>query len=164
MGRSSLTTLIMNMTTTMGTDGRRDVHEVAADRLVAIDQRYTKGRRALVATLASADNPLTIQQVLEVEGSLPQSSAYRNLAVLERAGVVHRIVSSDEFARFELAEHFTEHHHHLICSSCGDVADFTLPMDVEQQLERALSTAATRSQFEPRQHRLDLLGLCRACS
>lgn len=29
---------------------------------------------------------------------------YRNLGVLERAGVAVRIVTNDEFARFELAE------------------------------------------------------------
>ena len=67
-----------------------------------------------------------IPQILEVDRSLAQSSAYRNLAVLERAGVVHRIVTTDEFARYELAEDLTEHHHHLICRSCGSVADFTL--------------------------------------
>ena len=42
-------------------------------------------------------------------GSLPQSSAYRNLAVLEACGVVHRVAGTDELARFERAEDLTEH-------------------------------------------------------
>ena len=46
--------------------------------------------------------------------------------MLEQAGVVHRVVATDEFTRYELAEDLTEHHHHLICSSCGAVADFTI--------------------------------------
>ena len=50
---------------------------------------------------------------------------YRNLVVLEQAGVVRRVTSTDDFARYELAEDLTEHHHHLICSSCGTVDDFT---------------------------------------
>ena len=66
---------------------------------------------------------------------LAQSSAYRNLAVLERAGVVHRIVTSDEFARYELAEDLTHHHHHLICSTCGGVTDFEVSDAVEHELE-----------------------------
>jgi Fe2+ or Zn2+ uptake regulation protein len=95
---------------------------------------------------------------------MAQSSVYRNLAVLERAGVVHRIVTTDEFARYELAEDLTEHHHHLICASCGDVTDFTVPADVERSLEAALSTVAERSGFQVRHHRLDLVGTCPRCT
>ena len=84
--------------------------------------------------------------------------------MLERAGVVHRIVTTDEFGRFELAEELTRHHHHLICSSCGDVSDFTVPPPVEQELETALSKVARQAGFQARAHRLDLVGTCASCS
>ena len=97
-----------------------DLHTIAADpaarRRAAL---HATQRRALVDLLAEVDQPLTIPQLLERRRGLAQSSAYRNLAVLERAGVVHRIVTSDEFARYELAEDLTEHHHHLICASAA---------------------------------------------
>ena len=139
-------------------------HDVAAKRLRSIGQRYTRGRRALVDALDDAENPLTVEQVREVESSLPQSSIYRNLAVLEEAAVVRRITSSDEFARFELAEDLTEHHHHLICSDCGSVVDFTLPGEVESLVDGALISAARRLGFTGDHHRLDLVGLCSNCS
>ncbi|MEO6318953.1 MAG: transcriptional repressor, partial [Acidimicrobiales bacterium] len=92
-------------------------------------------------------------------------SAYRNLAVLERAGVVHRIVTSDEFARYELAEDLTHHHHHhLICSSCGDVTDFEVSEAMEEELEAALVKVARRTGFRVSAHRLDLVGTCSACT
>jgi Fe2+ or Zn2+ uptake regulation protein len=141
-----------------------DLHATATSRLHADGQRYTTRRQALVALLAEVDQPLTIPQLLERRRDLAQSSVYRNLAVLERAGVVHRIVTTDEFARYELAEDLTEHHHHLICASCGDVTDFTVPDDVEHDLERALSKVAKRSGFSVRHHRLDLVGTCPDCS
>src|SRR4051794_16509298 len=119
-----------------------DLHAVATARLLADGQRYTPRRQALVELLAEVDQPLTIPQLLDQRRDLAQSSAYRNLAVLERAGVVHRIVTTDEFARYELAEDLTEHHHHLICSTCGDVADFTVPGPVEHEIETALSKVA----------------------
>ena len=38
--------------------------------------------------------------------------------------MVHRIVTADEHARYELDEALTErHHHHLVCSRCGVVLD-----------------------------------------
>ncbi len=142
----------------------QDLHATAADRLRDDGQRYTTQRRALVGLLEDVEQPLTIPQLLERQPGLAQSSAYRNLAVLERAGVVHRIVTSDEFARYELAEDLTRHHHHLICSSCGDVTDFEVSATVEQELEAALQRVAKRTGFQVRTHRLDLVGTCASCS
>jgi Fe2+ or Zn2+ uptake regulation protein len=140
-----------------------DVHRAAAERLRRDGQRYTRNRRLLVGALDQSAGPLTIPQLLDRRRDLAQSSAYRNLAVLERAGVVHRIVTSD-FARYELAEDLTDHHHHhLICSACGAVDDFTVPPDTERALARALSGAAGRASFRTQYHRLDLIGVCHRC-
>ncbi|MGA0237420.1 MAG: Fur family transcriptional regulator [Ilumatobacteraceae bacterium] len=127
------------------------------------DQRYTKGRRALVATLRAEGQPVTIPQILDASDGLAQSSVYRNLVVLEEAGVVTRIVTNDDFARFELAEQFTHHHHHLICSSCGDVVDFSLDDQAEAGLDEALHDVAEQAGFTVEAHRLDLVGTCADC-
>jgi Fur family transcriptional regulator, ferric uptake regulator len=141
-----------------------DVHAIAASRLGAVGQRYTTSRRTVVDTLQSAGRPLTIPEILEDNPQLPQSSAYRTLAVLTQAGVVRRIVAVDEFARFELAEDLSSHHHHLLCTSCGLVADFELPSRLEVDLETAFAAAARRHDFDRVQHRVDLVGLCTSCS
>ncbi|WP_420638598.1 Fur family transcriptional regulator [Candidatus Poriferisocius sp.] len=139
------------------------VDEEVAERLRQADQRYTSGRRRLVSVLQRAEGPVTITQILAADRSLAQSSVYRNLAILEQVGVVTCIVTRDDFSRYELAEHLTEHHHHLICSSCGDVADFSLDNWAEASLDRALHQAAGRFGFAIDTHRLDLLGTCAAC-
>jgi Fe2+ or Zn2+ uptake regulation protein len=141
-----------------------DVHATATSRLRADGQRYTAGRRALVEALVGSSRPVTIPQLLEQGEGLAQSSVYRNLAVLERAAVVHRIVTADDFARYELAEDLTEHHHHhLICSRCGDVTDFTLPGPLEQGLDDAAARVARRTGFAVDRHQLDLVGTCPTC-
>jgi Fe2+ or Zn2+ uptake regulation protein len=142
---------------------RTDLHTTAAQRLRADGQRYTTGRRSLVTILDEATRPLTIAELLDLDRSLAQSSAYRNLAVLERSGVVHRLVTTDEFARFELAEDLTEHHHHLICSSCGSMEDFTVSPQLETSLEKAFVKASESAGFTTQYHRLDLVGLCPTC-
>ena len=140
-----------------------DLHETAAARLRQADQRYTRNRREIVSALASTDRPLSIPELLDAHDGLPQSSAYRNLALLEEAGVVRRLLGGGEFARYELAEDLTEHHHHLICSACGTVEDVTLPAAVEAEVERALKRAARRSRFTGAYHQLDLVGRCANC-
>jgi Fe2+ or Zn2+ uptake regulation protein len=141
-----------------------DLHATATARLRAVGQRYTTGRRAIVEVLERGERPLSIPQLIEGRSDLAQSSVYRNLAILEQAGVVRRIVTNDEFARYELAEDLTEHHHHLICSSCGSIDDFTVSPQLEADLERALARAATKHQFAAASHRLDLVGVCSRCA
>lgn len=141
-----------------------ELHGAVADRLRAEDQRYTSGRRALVRLLAAADRPVTIAELLAADPGLAQSSAYRNLAVLEAAEVVHRVLSDDELARYELAEDLTgHHHHHLICTTCGAVEDFTIPPALEEELASAFERVSERTGFRARHHRLDLVGSCGDC-
>jgi len=141
----------------------RELDVVAAERLRRDGQRYTDGRRALVQVLAESASPLTIPQVLQLRPHLAQSSVYRNLALLERAGVVQRIVTTGEWARYELAEDLTEHHHHMVCSSCGVVDDFQVSPQLERSLSRALERIAGELRFQVEGHRLDLVGLCARC-
>lgn len=139
------------------------LHDAVEIRLRALGQVYTDNRRALVAALDGAGRPVSLPDLLAHRRTLAQSSAYRNLAVLEQAGVVHRVVTDEGFARFELAEDLKGHHHHLVCSICGSVEDVTVPSGFERQVRRTLAQVADRAGFAPASHRIDVLGTCRSC-
>lgn len=140
-----------------------ELHRTIASRLRGDGQRYTSGRRRLVDALDRSGRPLTAVEVL-AEAPLAQSSAYRNLSVLEACGVVHRVAGADEFSRFELAEDLTDHHHHhLICTGCGSVADVTMADELEAAVHTATEQVASSTGFVPDHHRLDLFGLCASC-
>ena len=139
------------------------IDDVVEERLRAVGQRYTPKRRALVQALRQAGNPVATPDLSSGSSGLPQSSVYRNLVVLEQAGVVHRVVTEEEFARYELAEDLTEHHHHLVCRSCGTVEDVTVPPSFERFMAETVSEVAGRSGFSAAGHRLDVIGTCRGC-
>jgi Fe2+ or Zn2+ uptake regulation protein len=141
-----------------------ELHGSVDARLAAQGQRYTRNRRALVELLVGAGNPVSLPELLERDRSLSQSSTYRNLAVLEEAGAVRRLVTGAEHARFELAEDLTEHHHHMVCDECGSVVDFSLPDELEAALDAALASAARSMTFTARHHSLDLVGRCASCA
>ena len=143
-----------------------DVDSEVAMRLRRAGQRYSTGRRGIVHALRALNRPVTIAELIDATPGLAVSSAYRNLAVLEVTGVVHRIVlGADDHARFELAEVLTaNHHHHLICTGCGAVDDFTVPARLEKALTDALGAVASATGFAPTDHRLDLVGTCAACT
>ncbi len=148
----------------MSTINKMDIDQLATSQLSSINQRYTTNRRQLIGILQEATKPITINQILESNSDLAQSSVYRNLAVLEQAGLVVRIITNDDHAHYELAEHILDHHHHIICSPCGEILDFHLSEKIEKALERSLKEIADEFGFSIDKHRLDLLGTCEDCT
>jgi Fur family zinc uptake transcriptional regulator len=148
-----------------------DVHVEVSRRFVQHNQRYSSKRRAIVSMLETSDRPLTILEILQrsksfkgTKNEIAQSSLYRNLVVLEEVGAVQRVVSTDDNGRYELNEEILGHHHHMLCSVCGDVRDVTVPPQLEEELDNALTQLAKRSGFKLDQHRLDLIGRCKNCA
>jgi Fe2+ or Zn2+ uptake regulation protein len=140
------------------------MQEMIRFRLGRAGQRYTPLRQALVQALADAGRPLTVPEVVEAAGDLPLSSAYRNITALSEAGVITRVVGTDDHGRFELTEEISGHHHHLICSSCGKVEDLHSSPELERTLGRLSEVAAAEQGYEVLEHRLDLVGRCRVCA
>jgi Fur family transcriptional regulator, ferric uptake regulator len=139
------------------------LHELVEVHLRRIDQRYTPGRQAVVELLATAARPLSISEIASAVPDVPRSSAYRHLADLQRAGVVRRISANDEFARFELAEDLTHHHHHLLCSICGKVVDVTPSAAFERTVTSMVNELTTQQGFAATSHALDVIGHCATC-
>ena len=148
----------------MSTINRMDIDQLATTQLNSINQRYTTNHRKLIGILQEATKPITINQILESNSDLAQSSVYRNLAVLEQAGLIVRIITNEDHAHYELAEHILDHHHHIICSPCGEILDFHLSAKIEKALEESLQKIADDFGFSIDRHRLDLLGTCGDCT
>lgn len=140
-----------------------ELERAVNDRLVVHDLRLTAGRRAIVEGLRAAGRPITLPELLDSAPALAQSSAYRNLSLLESAGVVRRLNHDSEHAHFELDESLTEHHHHLICEACGTVRDITLDSGVEHALDAQFETVARAEGFTQTHHTVDVYGLCANC-
>jgi Fur family ferric uptake transcriptional regulator len=139
------------------------LHAAIGSALTRHGVRYTTHRRKLVTALSAAGQPLTIPQLVDAASTVPQSSVYRNLAIFDEAGIVHRMPGTDDFARYELAEELMGHHHHLVCSNCGVVEDVVLPPEAERNLEDVLRSIARERGFTLASHRLDLVGDCGNC-
>ena len=137
--------------------------ELVEVRLRRVDLRYTAGRQAIVGLLAEVGHPVSISDIASRLPAVPRSSAYRHLVDLQGAGVVRRIAAQDEFARFELAEDLTEHHHHLLCTICGRVIDVTPTPAFEKTVADMVLELAAQQGFRPTSHALDVTGHCAEC-
>jgi Fe2+ or Zn2+ uptake regulation protein len=140
-----------------------ELHELVEIHLRRIDQRYTSGRQAVVTLLATFGGPMSISDISGALPDVPRSSAYRHLSDLQLAGVVRRIAANDEFARFELAEDLTHHHHHLLCTLCGKVIDVTPSPRFERTVAAMVADLTSQQGFQATSHALDVIGHCASC-
>ena len=133
-------------------------------RLAQHDVRFTQGRAQVISALANADGPRSAAELHDdLDQSVPLSSLYRSMAVMTDAGVLSPHHRAKGFTRYELAEWLTEHHHHLVCITCGSVDDITLSADLEATLQLLTDHVSTLGAFTATGHALEIDGTCGAC-
>ena len=140
------------------------IHRQVEQRLTDHDVRYTRGRRAVVDALEAADGPRSAAELAPDLPSVPVSSLYRTLSVLEEADVVVPHLSTKGVARYELAEWLAGHHHHLVCVECGRVEDIDVPERYEAQVHDLVGSLASRASFTAINHALEIEGMCSECA
>lgn len=94
------------------------------ERIRVAGQRVTALRVALLELLhtrAHASAEQLAAGAREQLGSISLQAVYDSLAVLGSAGLVRRLEPAGSPALFELR--VADNHHHLVCRSCGLVAD-----------------------------------------
>lgn len=128
------------------------------------DAGYRRGgaRNAVVELLDRQDCALTAQEIddrLRGDGrSVGRASVYRILEMLTELRLVTRIDVGQGVARYERHLPDGDHHHHLVCDSCGQIAPFSDPT-----LEQAIERVSQRLSFAVDDHDVVLHGACSDC-
>jgi Fur family ferric uptake transcriptional regulator len=100
-----------------------------------------------------------IADLLRERGSgVGLASIYRALDLLDRLGLVKRFDVGEGVARYEAALPGGDHHHHLVCDSCGTVEPFE-----DDRLEEAIHGLSGKTEFAVAAHDVTLHGECPAC-
>ena len=86
------------------------------------------------------------------------ASIYRALELLDRLGLVQRFDVGEGGACYEPALPSGEHHHHVVCDSCGKVEPFE-----DDALERAITHLSGKTAFAVAAHDVTLHGECPDC-
>ena len=123
--------------------------------------KITPQRRTILSAITLSHEHLTPAAIHERVGKehpgIGLVTIYRTLEILTKLGLVCEVHAGGN-CRSYLMRRPLEHHHHLICSDCGTVIDFT-DCDLgklEQQLTKETG-------FKINGHLLEFLGLCRNC-
>ena len=141
-----------------------EIHDLIRRRLIEHDHRYTGGRRSVVAAIQLASGPRTAAEIAaEGTADIPVSSMYRTLSILGETSVLRKHYDADGIARYELAEWLTDHHHHVVCVSCGRIEDVALDESQEAGIHEIAAYLGSQTGFRVLDHVLEVEGVCGAC-
>ena len=132
----------------------------SAEVLRAAGLRVTAARVALLETVLEGDHlgvEAITSGVRERVGHVSLQAVYEALHALTAAGLVRRIEPAGSPARFE--RRVGDNHHHIVCRSCGAVADVDCAVG-----EAPCLTASDDHGFSIDEAQVIFWGLCADCS
>ena len=138
-------------------------HDAEADfeqLLRAADLRVTRPRLAVLRAVRRhphADTSSVLAAVRTEEPTVSHQAVYDVLGVLSDSGLVRRIQPAGSVARYELR--VGDNHHHVVCRSCGTVADVDCAVGVRPCLDASVTHGFVIDEAE-----VTYWGLCSACS
>ncbi len=132
--------------------------------------RLTKPREVIIDILRKTSNHLSAEDIYlavhKVYTGIGLTTIYRTLELLVQMGLVYKFDFGDGRARYELSmdPKGVRHHHHLVCTKCGRIIDYTDFIDEEIELlnktEKGLSK---KFNFKIANHLIQFYGLCDKC-
>ena len=122
--------------------------------------KLTPQRQVVIRTIASSQDHLTpnaiYDKVHQDHPNIGVVTIYRTLEILAKLDLICELHLGGSCHSYTISA--SGHHHHLICSNCGTVIDFS--GHYLGQLEQKLSL---ETGFEIEDHLLEFIGLCQAC-
>lgn len=122
--------------------------------------RITPQRLMILKVINGASGHISAEEIYEsIRQTYPGlniSTVYRTLELLKEIGLVTETDMGDGRVRFHSAGH--EHHHHLVCSTCGQVIDLD-----EEMLFPLTTTLGEKYGFRADLHHMAIFGQCKNC-
>ena len=135
----------------MGSTAQQIEHAIAGS-----GRRLTGPRRTLAEALLTLGDHFAAEELLQAAPGVGRATVFRTLRMLQDSGLVCQVVLDDGRTVYRLGSE--EHHHHVVCSDCGAVADVS-----SARLEKALGAISVETGYEVDAHRLELYGRCADC-
>ena len=122
--------------------------------------KLTPQRQAVIQVIASSQGHLTpattYKKVRQDHPNIGLVTVYRTLEILAELELICELHTGGICRSYTIST--PQHHHHLICSNCGTVIDFT-----SHDLSELEQSVSKKSGFRIDGHLLEFVGLCKIC-
>jgi Fur family ferric uptake transcriptional regulator len=131
--------------------------------------RMTAPREAILEFLSRSSQHMSVKEIYtglrKDYPDIGMSTVYRTLDLLAAMGVVAKLSIGDGQTRYEFkSTEKDEHHHHLICTQCGKIINYSEFLEEELRLvKKTEEKLADKYDFIIQDHNIEFLGICKKC-
>jgi len=135
--------------------------QIFGDYIKAAGLKVTAQRTCILDAFLSTDKHVSVEDVYFLANRDKRrvgfATVWRTMKLIADSGLAREVAFDDGISRFEHT-HGKSHHHHLICTRCKAVIEFT-----SKEMDRVERSLAREYDFEPESHRFEIFGLCKKC-
>ena len=138
-------------------------------RFRALVSRWTVPREVILDLLSRTSKHMSAKEIYaslyKMYPGIGLTTVYRTLDLLVRTGFINKFAIGDGQNRYEFkSDKRKEHHHHLICTTCGRIIDYSDFVDEELELvKKTEESLAKKYNFRILDHNIEFYGLCERC-
>jgi len=122
---------------------------------VKATHQRTEILRELAGSEEHPDAETIFGRVRQRVPAISVDTVYRTLRLLEEKGVIARVGSMRDRARFDAN---TDRHHHFVCTACGMIGDF-----YSDEMDRLVAPREVSEMGSVQGVYVELRGICRKC-
>ncbi len=126
------------------------------------DIRLTQQRKEIFKILLNTSQPVSANYIHNLlKDKLEKSrlsTVYRNINTFKKLGIVKEISSVNNNKKLYELSLGNKHHHHLICTKCGEMEALDCPLEgYEDELKK-------KTDYKIIDHSINIYGICPACN
>ena len=131
--------------------------------------RWTTPRNAVVDLLSKTNRHMSAKDIyntlVKIYPGIGLTTIYRTLDLLEKMKLLKKVSLSTGEKKYELISSKDDtHHHHLICTGCGKIIDYSDFVDEELRLiKKTEETLSKKHNFVIKDHNIEFYGICQQC-
>ncbi len=103
-------------------------------------------------------HPMSAEEIFKfLKKRYDLATIYRNLSALEEKKILSKVNLRSGSVHYEVSN---MHHHHIVCTSCGKVEEFS-NCNIKRTISNVLSESKNFKKID--EHALELFGVCKTC-
>ena len=126
-------------------------------RLEALGHRVTPARVDVISAVLAQSGHFSVDDILRTAHNVGRATIFRTMRLLTDLDILCRVLLEDGSLHYRVSRR-VDHHHHLVCVSCGNVRelDDCAVGDLVQDL-------AAATDYDIEGHWLEFYGRCASC-